>query len=434
MKAEPAHRDLDARTPLGLLIEDAEEEGASQGNLRRADGDRAADLQDIVRRVRPHFAAAGITRVAEVTGLDRIGIPVALAVRPNARSLSVSQGKGFLRDEAVVSAVMESLELAAAERLPETLHWASLFEMSVAGTSTIALDLSTRCRLDRIKPGEMLAWVQGYDLCANRIVNVPWSLVGVDYRPDPAGYHGAFQVSTDGLASGVTFPEAIFHGLCELIERDAGALLELMPTAELSRRVASIGAADGAEVLRAEQMIRSAGFVLTLIDMTTDIGIPAFTAIITDSAMANAPCVPRYAHSAGSACHPARPRAIMKAIAEAAQSRITRITGSRDDLPPELYQMAEGAERKAIVDLLSFAGPSAGPPSTRPGSAIPAGVRPLVAQLLRHGIQQVVAVPIKNSFGISVVRMIVPGLQTEIAGPRSKLSTRALATLIGRLH
>jgi ribosomal protein S12 methylthiotransferase accessory factor len=399
-----------------------------------AGGDRSADLRDIVQRVRPHFAAAGITRVAEVTGLDRIGIPVALAVRPNARSLSVSQGKGFLKDEAIVSAVMEGLELAAAERLPETPKWASLAEVAVTGTPIMDLDRSTRCRLDRIAQHQALAWVQGYDLCARRVVNVPWSLVGVDYRPDPPGFHTAFQVSTDGLASGFDCAAAMFHGLCELIERDASALLELMSTTELGRRVTAVTASDGPEALQFAQRIRAAGFDLTLLDMASDIGTPAITAIITDSAMASAPRVPRYAHSAGSACHTSRAQAIIKAIAEAAQSRITRITGSRDDMPSELYQEAEGDERTAIVELLSFvdAGvePGMAPVPSSPGG----GIRSLVAQLTRRGIDQVIAVPIKNDFGIAVVRMIVPGLQTDLSGPRSKLSKRALATLIGRLH
>jgi ribosomal protein S12 methylthiotransferase accessory factor len=391
-------------------------------------------LQHFVQRVRPHFAAAGITRVAEVTGLDRIGIPVALAVRPNSRSLSVSQGKGFTKDEATVSAVMEALELAAAERLPDALKWARIDEMQASDAPTMALDLSTRCRLDRIKRDEVLAWVQGYDLCSNSVMNVPWSLVGVDYRLDPPGFHGGFQVSTDGLASGFDFGGAIFHGLCELIERDASTLLELLSSTELSRRVTAVAATDGAEARHFEQQIRAAGCELTLLDMTSNLGVPAFTAIITDSAMTSAPNIPRYAYSAGSACHASRPVAIVKAVAEAAQSRITRITGSRDDLPPELYQAAEGAERKVLLDLLSFVDPNAVPARIAGTEELDGGIRMLVARLQRHGIEQVIAVPIRNEFGISVVRMIVPGLQTDLGGPRSKLGARALATLIGRLH
>jgi ribosomal protein S12 methylthiotransferase accessory factor len=279
-----------------------------------------------------------------------------------------------------------------------------------------------------------MAWVQGYDLTAQCVVNVPWSLVGVDYRPDPPGFHGAFQVSTDGLASGFDFRAAIFHGLCELIERDASALLELMSTTELGKRVTRIAATDGLDALQFEQRIQFAGCALTLLDMTTDIGLPAITAIITDSAMASAPRVPRYAHSAGSACHVMRGQAIVKAIAEAAQSRITRITGSRDDLFPEIYQEAEGAERKAIVELLSFIDPTLPPAPPRSLPDLGGSIRQLVAELQRRGIEQVIAVPLKNEFGIAVVRMIVPGLQTDLGGPRSKMGVRALATLIGRLH
>jgi Cytidylate kinase/YcaO cyclodehydratase, ATP-ad Mg2+-binding len=60
---------------------------------------------------------AGITRVADVTALDRIGIPVWQAVRPASRNLSVSQGKGATPEAARVSAAMEAVELWHAEDL-----------------------------------------------------------------------------------------------------------------------------------------------------------------------------------------------------------------------------------------------------------------------------------------------------------------------------
>jgi ribosomal protein S12 methylthiotransferase accessory factor len=54
--------------------------------------DRAVEPAATLARVKRHFAPLGITRIANVTGLDCIGIPVVNVVRPNARSLSVSQG------------------------------------------------------------------------------------------------------------------------------------------------------------------------------------------------------------------------------------------------------------------------------------------------------------------------------------------------------
>ena len=49
--------------------------------------DRAA-RSDRSSRLVPHLARMGITRVANVTGLDRVGVPVVTVVRPNARSLA----------------------------------------------------------------------------------------------------------------------------------------------------------------------------------------------------------------------------------------------------------------------------------------------------------------------------------------------------------
>jgi ribosomal protein S12 methylthiotransferase accessory factor len=144
-----------------------------------------------------------------------------------------------------------------------------------------------------------------------------------------------------------------------------------------------------------------------------------------------------HAHSGGSGCHPLRGRALEKAIVEAAQSRITRITGSRDDLPASTYRAAEGADRMAVSGMLSFARRGAG---TRLRPSCACGVNPgenlaiLLELLKEHGIDQVVTVPIANRFGISVQRVIVPGLQTEIAGQRSKLGRRALMKLITRLQ
>ncbi|MEH2460156.1 hypothetical protein [Nostoc sp.] len=37
----------------------------------------------------------GITRIADITGLDCIDIPVAQAIRPNGKAFSASQGKGI---------------------------------------------------------------------------------------------------------------------------------------------------------------------------------------------------------------------------------------------------------------------------------------------------------------------------------------------------
>ena len=65
--------------------------------------------------IAPLLPDYGITRVADVTGLDVLGVPVAMSVRPLARTLSVSQGKGQTLLLAKISAAMEALEIWHAE-------------------------------------------------------------------------------------------------------------------------------------------------------------------------------------------------------------------------------------------------------------------------------------------------------------------------------
>ena len=65
-----------------------------------------------MERLAPYLSSLGITRVANVTGLDYLGISVVMAVRPNSYNLSVYQGKGVTLDAARASAVMEAYEHA----------------------------------------------------------------------------------------------------------------------------------------------------------------------------------------------------------------------------------------------------------------------------------------------------------------------------------
>ena len=55
---------------------------------------RAAPFADTISRAEAVAPRLGITRIADITGLDHIGIPVVLAVRPAGRSLSVARAKG----------------------------------------------------------------------------------------------------------------------------------------------------------------------------------------------------------------------------------------------------------------------------------------------------------------------------------------------------
>ena len=74
------------------------------------DTHRTVSTQETMTRVSPFLQQMGITRIANVTGLDTIGIPVVMVTRPNSRSVAVSQGKGLSLTAAKASGVMEAIE------------------------------------------------------------------------------------------------------------------------------------------------------------------------------------------------------------------------------------------------------------------------------------------------------------------------------------
>ena len=90
---------------------------------------RAISPTQTIEKAHAHLAKMGITRVANVTGLDHLGIPVFNAYRPNSRSLSVSQGKGATSDAAKASAIMEAIESFHAEEINLPLKQASYNEL-----------------------------------------------------------------------------------------------------------------------------------------------------------------------------------------------------------------------------------------------------------------------------------------------------------------
>lgn len=102
--------------------------GTAKGH--RAGTDRTISPARTLERIAPLLSAMGITRVADVTGLDCIGIPVAFCCRPNSRALAVSQGKGLDLAAAKASAIMESVEGFHAERVSLPVRWATYPERS----------------------------------------------------------------------------------------------------------------------------------------------------------------------------------------------------------------------------------------------------------------------------------------------------------------
>jgi YcaO-like protein with predicted kinase domain len=369
---------------------------------------RARPPAETLSRVTPLLRAFGITRIANVTGLDRIGIPVVVVCRPNARSSAVFHGKGIDISAAKASGVMEAIETWHAEHVDLPLRYASFTELSTQYrvVDVAGLPLLPDCAF---QPTLKMLWAEGRDLIGGEPTWVPFETVHADGTlPDPPGT-GCFASSTNGLASGNHMLEALSHAICEIIERDATSLWNSMPAKERdARRIAPGTIAD--DTCRAVlDRFEEADLDVAVWDTTTDVGVAAFQCLATDRTGE----ILHVAYGAG--CHPTRAVALLRALTEAAQVRTTYIVGSREDIRLTDYNVEALRSRSLVARRLTR--PAANMRGfdsivTRNFESFGAEVDWLLDCLKNAGFCQAVAVDLtRPDFGISVVRVVVPGLE-----------------------
>ncbi len=398
--------------------------------LGYATGDhRAVTADETLARFTPLLGAIGATRLSVVTGLDVVGIPVAMVCRPNSRSLSVSQGKGVDLASAKVSAIGESIECWHAEHIVRPLRRATFGELSefaaVADPETLARPVASR-----FHPDLTMLWVEASDLLTGQPVYLPYELVHLDRRlPRPEG-HGCYLNTSTGLATGNHLLEAVSHALCEVVERDAVALWHCRSEAGRASRLVDPDTVDDDTCVGLVERFRQAGLAVGIGDLTTDVGLATFMVSVVESR----PDLDRRVPAArGFGCHPRRSVALARALTEAAQSRLTMIVGTRDDWLPSDHRRVRDVG--SIDDSRRATSPERAPrafhdvaDATRP--SIDADVAYELDRLRGADVGQVLLVELtRPDLGVAVVRIVIPGLEALDPNASSHPGPRARALL-----
>ncbi len=285
---------------------------------------RAVEPEATLDRIRPLAERAGVTRLADVTGLDRVGIPVVFSVRPNSASLAVDGGKGLTPVAAAVSAAAESIErhradTAVLDSFRETP--ASLVDAGAAPPHEhLALQRAAVFRADQ--PDEFV-WTTRLD--TGTPLAMPASLVAVQpSRRQDNLLH--YQMGSNGLSAGNELVEAICAGLYEVIERDAVSCWRHAArtgTKQLQR--VDPATVPHAIVLELLARFDGADVDAVLFDCTVDTLVPTYMAYAIDRTERHVGLARGY----GTHLDPAI--AMTRALTEAAQSRVSLIAGTRDD-------------------------------------------------------------------------------------------------------
>lgn len=363
-----------------------------------------------------------------MTGLDIIGIPVWFAARPNSRGLSVSQGKGLVAEQARLSAIMEAIEGAVAEETRRHIAaFSSVQEMRDKETPLIPFETVGRVDPDALDPRKQRAWVKGTSIRQQREIFAPYELIGMDFRVDFPWDRRAFRMSSQGLAAGFDHDHAVLHALLELIENDACVLVDTFETRAIAPQPLLIPAGVAPSLDGLVQRLSDVGLPPSFFDLTNGLDVPVVMASLPRSLQAEDGPATRSA--AGAACRPNTYDAAIAALLEAIQSRLTDISGARDDLSPLRYQRDKVA-----------AGPSAS--GMQPVERVPAHLdfvhgdassppwRLLAEHLFAGGIEDIYVFPLETEVsGLHVVRVLASGL-APAGGGLHHISQRALDHLL----
>jgi YcaO-like protein with predicted kinase domain len=124
----------------------------------------------------------GVTKVADVTDLDRVGIPNFMTVRPHDRGPGISyyNGKGTTRADAYAGAMMEAIERDAGERYDGPVIDASHYNLRRQHACVDPLEIHISM-VRNYSEHLLLEWVLGFDLLTRRPTYAPLNCVVSPY-------------------------------------------------------------------------------------------------------------------------------------------------------------------------------------------------------------------------------------------------------------
>lgn len=368
---------------------------------------RTRTPEDTCQRLSAVQMAAGITRVADITGLDEVGIPVFQAVRPMGRLLSVSQGKGQTLMAARASAVMEAVEIWHAET--ENLDRVASSKKALGKTAHVDPNSLLRPQSAAISCYHPVRWTNATDLRDGSRILVPGDAANLDFTRGPDLQDLAR--STTGLAGGNTVAEARASAVAEIIERRCRVEFEaLAMTQRAARRLDAARVAEDDPCLSMLiGQILNAELKLELFDITNHYGVTTIRAAIFELARGGPVVWP----SLGFGTHLDPVTAMSRALTEAAQSRLTGISGNRDDIDPRHYSGADLANslRHAFARW-DHTGEVRGLPQRNESTASPhEDACVMLERIFRSGDGPVAEVNLyRPEIGVPVVKLLAPNV------------------------
>ena len=360
---------------------------------------------------------AGITRITEITHLDRIGLPVFSAIRPTSQdgSISVYGGKGISVEHAKASAMMEGFERYSAEKQDENTLTGTIPEISSKGNiidieSLILPRDFNKANMESIN----LEWNIGHDLITHDDYYIPSNAIYHPYVNEDISVSSLFKSNTNGLASGNSLEEAILHGIFEVIERDAWSIFEL--TRKNSKQI-DLDSIESETIKDALLKFSKNEINIKLMDLTADINVPTIAASADDTLLKDAGLL-----TLGIGTHLDPEVAILRALTEVAQSRATQIHGAREDTVRADFARTAGYERMKRINKHYFQEEdvkiSLSDIENRSTDSITKDIDIVLDELKKNEIEHVLYYDLtRPELDINVVRVVIPTMEVYSIDP-----------------
>jgi YcaO-like protein with predicted kinase domain len=263
-----------------------------------------------------------VTRVASIDGFVQSDLPVVIAYRPNSKVLSQSGGKGVAREQAIISALMESFECHTAEEVSVDKYCREVeLDGEFCDPRKLAVTMKDYCKY------ELNSWK-----IVNRLDNnlkrwIPFDAISLDFtRMTNYQSRGTFFLSSNGLASGSSWDMATTSAIYEVIERHSLTVHELQGL-DSSKRIDLRSIENPSIQSVVSRLQETEQLEVHLYDNTLWPDFPTFKCLL----------ISKSTRWAGFGCHSCPTISILRAITEANQGRVISISGSREDMNSEVY-------------------------------------------------------------------------------------------------
>ena len=368
---------------------------------------RCRNPEETIDKVERKLKVAGVTRITEITHLDRIGIPVYSAIRPGAAegAVSIYAGKGATKPQAKASAMMEAFERYSAEQQlidNEKIVFGPFKEIQGAVDPKSLILPSNSHGIDN----KEISWVKAVNAANDEEFLLPSNAVYHPYYPKKDQF--LFKSNTNGLASGNVIEEAVFHGITEVVERDAWSIFEAL---RQPKREVNCQNTDNSLIRDVLAKFQKASVDIKLIDLTADVKIPTMAAVSDDTVLKDPALL-----TLGVGTHLDPEVAAIRALTEVAQSRATQIHGTREDTNRAVFMRKAGYQRmkrinkhwfgesRDIIEISDI--------KNRAKKSFKEDIETSLKLLSKQDFDQVLFTDLTRSeIQIPVVRVVIPGME-----------------------